>query len=153
MIKNKYILVILLTVYLFVSNKNLHETLFIDIGHNSIIKLLFFLFVTVLFFFSFFIFVSLKNTYIRVFTCLIFLTSSFASQFFFDISGNIININDIEIAILNRSSFNDLVINYRKDFFLNLSIFIFGFFFSCKWDQRFQIFKQKANLFFINIFV
>ena len=152
MIKNRYILVILLTVYFFVSNKNLHETLFIDIGHNSIIKLLFFLFVTVLFFFSFFIFVSLKNTYIRVFTCLIFLTSSFASQFFFDISGNIININDIEIAILNKSSFNDLVINYRKDFFLNLSIFIFGFFLVVNGIKGFK-FLNKKQIYFSLIFL
>ena len=128
MIKNKYIQVILLIVYFLVSNKNLHETLFVDIGHNSMIKLLFFLSVTVFFFFSFLTFVSLKNTYIRVFTGLVFLVSSFASQFFFDISGNIININDIEIALLNKSSFYDLVINYRNDFFLNLSIFFFGFF-------------------------
>ena len=50
MIKNKYIQVILLIVYFLVSNKNLHETLFVDIGHNSMIKLLFFLSVTVFFF-------------------------------------------------------------------------------------------------------
>ena len=140
MIKNKYIQVILLIVYFLVSNKNLHETLFVDIGHNSMFKLLFFLSVTVFFFFSFLTFVSIKNTYVRVFTGLVFLISSFASQFFFDISGNIININDIEIAILNKSSFYDLVINYRKDFFLNLSIFFFWFFFTCKWNQRFKIF-------------
>ena len=152
MIKNKYILVILLTVYFFVSNKNLHETIFIDIGHNSIIKLLFFLSATVLFFFFFFIFVSLKNTYIRVFTSLIFLTSSFASQFFFDISGNIININDIEIAILNKSSFNDLVINYRKDFLFNLSIFIFGFFLVINGIRGFK-FLNKKQIYFSLIFL
>ena len=95
---------------------------------------------------------SLKNTYIRVFTCLIFLTSSFASQFFFDISGNIININDIEIAILNRSSFNDLVINYRKDFFLNLSIFIFGFFLVVNGIKGFK-FLNKKQIYFSLIFL
>ena len=152
MLKNKYILVVLLIVYFFVSNKNLHETLFIDIGHNSIIKLLFFLSVTVLFFLSFLIFASLKNTYIRVSTGLIFLTSSFASQFFFDISGNIININDIEIAILNKGSFYDLVINYRKDFFLNLSIFFFGFFLIVNGIRGFKFFDKKQIYFSLAFF-
>ena len=152
MIKNKYSLAILLIVYFFVSNKNLHETLFIDIGHNSIIKLLFFLSVTVLFFFSFLIFVSLKNTFVRVFTGLIFLTSSFASQFFFDISGNIININDIEISILNKSSFYDLIKNYRKEFFFNLSIFIFGFFLVANGIRGFKFFNKKQIYFSLIFF-
>ena len=147
MIKNKYIQVILLIVYFLVSNKNLHETLFVDIGHNSMFKLLFFLSVTVFFFFSFLTFVSIKNTYVRVFTGLVFLISSFASQFFFDISGNIININDIEIAILNKSSFYDLVINYRKDFFLNLSIFFFGFFLLVNGIRGLKYFNKKQIYF------
>ncbi|MFL2678941.1 MAG: sulfatase-like hydrolase/transferase [Alphaproteobacteria bacterium] len=156
MIKNKYILVVLLIVYFLLSNKNLYDTLFVDIGHNSIIKLLFFLFVTVIFFLSFFIFFLIKNTYIRVSTGLIFLISSFASQFFYDISGNIININDIEIAILNKSSIYDLVINYRKDFFLNFSIFIFGFCLLINGIRSFNFFNKKqiyfSLIFFFSLF-
>ena len=152
MIKNKYILVVLLIIYFLLSNKNLYETLFVDIGHNSTIKHLFFLIVTVIFFFSYFIFFSIKNIYIRVSVGLIFLISSFASQFFFDISGNIININDIEIAILNKSSLDDLIINYRKEFFLNISIFIFGFCLLINGIRSFN-FLNKKQIYFSLIFL
>ena len=79
------------------------------------------------FFFFYYAFFSIKNIFIRVSFGLVFLISSFISQFFYDISGNIININDIEIAILNKSSWTDLIVNYKNEVIVNFFIFVFGF--------------------------
>ncbi len=125
--KIKHIPIFLFIIYFLLSNRNLLDTLLIDIGHNSILKLIFFSLVTILFFFIYFLFFLIRNTYVRVSFGFFFLTSAFVSQFFFDISGNIININDIEIALLNKGSFIDLVLNYKKKFLINFMIFLFGF--------------------------
>ena len=120
--KIKHIPIFLFIIYFLLSNRNLLDTLLIDIGHNSILKLIFFSLVTILFFFIYFLFFLIRNTYVRVSFGFFFLTSAFVSQFFFDISGNVININDIEIALLNKGSFIDLVLNYKKKFLIELMI-------------------------------
>ena len=78
-------------------------------------------------FFFYFVFFSIKNISVRVSLGLVFLISSFISQFFYDISGNIININDIEIAILNKSSWVNLILSYKNEVLINFFIFVFGF--------------------------
>ncbi len=124
---SKYTPLLLIFVYLILSNRNLFQVLFIDIGHNSLSKLFFFSCVSLIFFFFYFVFFSIKNISVRVSLGLVFLISSFISQFFYDISGNIININDIEIAILNKSSWVNLILSYKNEVLINFFIFVFGF--------------------------
>ena len=122
----KYIPVPLILIYFILSNRHLFQSLFIDIGHNSLFKLIFFLCITLIFLFFYFVFFSIRKNSLRICFGLVFLISSFISQFFYDISGNIININDVEIAILNKSSWLDLIVNYKNEFLVNFFIFIFG---------------------------
>ena len=54
--------VILVTTYLVLSNQNLLNTLFVDIGHNSKAKMLFYMLASIIFsFFFFLLFFSKKN--------------------------------------------------------------------------------------------
>ena len=48
---SKYTPLLLIFVYLILSNRNLFQVLFIDIGHNSLSKLFFFSCVSLIFFF------------------------------------------------------------------------------------------------------
>ena len=149
---SKYTPLLLIFVYFIISNRNLFQVLFIDIGHNSFSKLIFFSCVSSIFFFLYFVFFSIKNIFIRVSFGLVFLISSFISQFFYDISGNIININDIEIAILNKSSWTDLIVNYRNEVIVNFFIFVFGFLVLIYGTKNLNFFSKK-KIYFSLIFL
>ena len=103
-------------------------------------------------FFFYFVFFSIKNISIRVSFGLVFLISSFISQFFYDISGNIININDIEIAILNKSSWTDLIVNYKNEVLVNFFIFVFGFLTLIYGTKNLNFFS-KTKIYFSLIFL
>ena len=53
--------------------------------------------------------------------------SAFIGQVFQDISGNIININDIEIALLNLNSLGDFIQEYSSVIIPNFLVLIYGF--------------------------
>ena len=120
----KYVFLFLL--YLYLSNKDLAHILFVDIGHNSKFKLMVFFCATVLsFIFIYFLF-QIKNLKLRLIICLPLVLSSFISETFYDISGNTINIDDIEIAILNTESWLDFAFEFKDNILPNAIILILG---------------------------
>ena len=143
----KYTPVLLIFIYFILSNRHLFQSLFIDIGHNSLFKLIFFLCITLIFLFFYFVFFSIRKNSLRICFGLVFLISSFISQFFYDISGNIININDVEIAILNKSSWLDLIVNYKNEFLVNFFIFIFGLLILVYGIKNLNFFSKKKIYF------
>ncbi len=145
-------------IYLILSNKNLFNTLSINIAHNSLPKLIFYSLVSVIFFFLFYCFLSIKSLWKRISLCSLFLISSFIAQTFSDISGNTININDIEIALININSWANFLNQYKNDLISNLLIMLVGIFsiFNYQKINNFLFFKkyliQISVLFFITIF-
>lgn len=145
-------------IYIFLSNKNLYQTLSIDIAHNSLPKLIFYALVSVVFFYLFYCFISIRSFLIRITLCLLFLISSFVSQTFYDISGNIININDLEIALLNLYSFENFFYQYQNELIYNFLILLIGILTIIKYQKINNFFIQNkyllhtSILFFIIIF-
>lgn len=135
-------------IYIFLSNKNLYQTLSIDIAHNSLPKLIFYALVSVVFFYLFYCFISIRSFLIRITLCLLFLISSFVSQTFYDISGNIININDLEIALLNLYSFENFFYQYQNELIYNFLILLIGILTIIKY-QKINNFLFKINIYYI----
>ncbi|MAI76492.1 MAG: hypothetical protein CMM90_04850 [Rickettsiales bacterium] len=124
---NFFFFLFLFFIYIILSNKNIYNTLFVDIAHNDSKKFYFYFVINILFFVSFFLCLLLKNSIIKFILCISFLFSSFVSQVFNDISGNIININDIEIALINLDSLGNFVQEYSSTILPNFFILIYGF--------------------------
>lgn len=145
-------------IYLILSNKNLFETLSIDIAHNSFLKFTFYSSLSILFFLIFYNLLSIKSFLIRITICFLLISSSFIAQTFHDISGNIININDIEIAIINLNSSNDFFIEYKDLIIKNFFIFLLGLFIVCNCQNK-NIYSNKkymtnlSILFFLFLFI
>ena len=124
---SKIVIICLFLSYIILSNNNFYDTLFIDIAHNDLNKFYFYFLINILFFIFFFLCLLLKNSIIKFFFCISFLFSAFVGQVFQDISGNIININDIEIALLNLNSLGDFIQEYSSVIIPNFLVLIYGF--------------------------
>ncbi len=138
-------------IYLFVTNKNLYEILLIDIAHNSFLKFFFFLCISITFFIIFYSLLAIKSRIIRFSIFSLFFFSSFISQTFYDISGNTININDLEIAKLNFSLYGGFYVEYKKVIIKNFIIFLFALILVIN-SQNINIFFTTFRFRFLSLF-
>ncbi len=125
-ISSQIILYFFFASYLILSNNKLYSSIFIDIGHNSFLKSVFYFLSSLIFFYLFFLFLSIKKRYLRFLICILFLISSFFSQIYSDVSGNIINIDNIEIMMINTDSNLDFFYQFKDHVIKNFFIFIVG---------------------------
>ena len=125
-ISSQIILYFFFASYLILSNNKLYSSIFIDIGHNSFLKSVFYFLSSLIFFYLFFLFLSIKERYLRFLICILFLISSFFSQIYSDVSGNIINIDNIEIMMINTDSNLDFFYQFKDHVIKNFFIFIVG---------------------------
>lgn len=115
-----------LVLYLLISNQNLFNIIFINIGHNDFFKMSFYLIASITFFLIFIYFSFIQNYMIRGLFCIPLLISSFFSELYFSISNQIINIDVIEIALISKGSFLNFYNYYKIEIFDNLTYFFFG---------------------------
>lgn len=145
--------VILVTTYLILSNQNLLNTLFIDIGHNSKAKMLFYLLASVIFSIFFFYFSFQKKIIYRAILCIPLITSSFFSQLYYEITNQIINIDVIEIALISKGSYVNFVNQYLNEIVVNLVYFIIGIVSIIIPNREIQLLKKNKKIFIIFFFL
>ena len=142
----KFLLILL---YLILSNQNLYKTLLIDIGHNSISKMLFYILASMIFFIFFFYASFNKKIIYRIILCSPFLISSFFSQLYYQITNQVINIDVIEIALISKGSYTNFINQYSNEIIINLIYFIIGLVAISFESTRIKLFN-KNKVFFIS---
>ena len=138
---------LLVLIYLILSNQNIYQTLFIDIGHNSTGKMFFYILASMIFFIFFFYASFNKNTIYRIILCLPFLISSFFSQLYYQITNQIINIDVIEIALISKGSYINFINQYSNEIIINLIYFIIGLIAISLASTRIKLFSKKRPFF------
>ncbi|MDC3091403.1 sulfatase-like hydrolase/transferase [Rickettsiales bacterium] len=139
--------VILVTTYLVLSNQNLLNTLFVDIGHNSKAKMLFYMLASIIFSFFFFYCSFQKKIIYRTVLCIPLITSSFFSQLYYEITNQTINIDVIEIALISKASYVNFINQYLDEILINLVYFLIGIVSIIIPSKNIQLLKKKKKFF------
>ena len=123
---NAMIKSLLICLYLLASNVLLYDVVFVQVGHNSTVKMLFFVTYFVLFsiFFTYCSFFSNRSIKVLCFAPLII--SGITGQYYWIITGQPISIDAIDVALVAHESAIDLLREHFKPLLMSIGTAIIG---------------------------